>query len=173
MAWLCTCLIALNFAGYKLENRTWAAKSPEEKESVARRKAAIQESFRRELALLVDVPKQGAGNTDDGNAARKFFSNASITSRITGVNEEFIERMDVILRAIACPYEIDVTAFRRYSLETARLYQSLYPWFYMPPSVHKILIHGADIISASPLPIGTYKIVFFQSEGEYPLPPTV
>ena len=29
-----------------------------------------------------------------------------------------------------------------------------YPWYYMPPSVHKILIHGAEIITHAVLPIG-------------------
>ena len=44
--------------------------------------------------------------------------------------------------------------FREYCLETARLYVELYPWYYMPSSMHKILIHGADICEASPLPMG-------------------
>jgi hypothetical protein len=29
-----------------------------------------------------------------------------------------------------------------------------YPWFYMPPSVHKVLVHGADIVSGAILPVG-------------------
>lgn len=40
---------------------------------------------------------------------------------------------------------INIDAFDHYYTETARLYVSLYPWFYMPSSVHKILLHGADI----------------------------
>jgi hypothetical protein len=31
---------------------------------------------------------------------------------------------------------------------------SLYGWYSMPPTVHKILIHGADIIRAAIVPIG-------------------
>jgi hypothetical protein len=40
--------------------------------------------------------------------------------------------------------EIDVDAFENYGIETARLFVKLYPWYYMPSSVHKILLHGAD-----------------------------
>jgi hypothetical protein len=29
-----------------------------------------------------------------------------------------------------------------------------YPWFYMPASVHKVLVYGADIVSGALLPVG-------------------
>lgn len=49
---------------------------------------------------------------------------------------------------------INVEVFKQYALETARMSVELYGWYYMPASVHKILIHGGDIICAAPLPIG-------------------
>ena len=39
-------------------------------------------------------------------------------------------------------------------METAELYVSLYPWYYMPPTVHKVLIHGAKVIREAIVPIG-------------------
>ena len=39
-------------------------------------------------------------------------------------------------------------------MQTAEIYVALHPWFYMPSFVHKILIHGADIINHVFLPIG-------------------
>lgn len=40
-------------------------------------------------------------------------------------------------------------------METARMYVHKYEWYYMPSSVHKILIHGEKIIEHfSILPIG-------------------
>ena len=37
-------------------------------------KKTIQERFRKEIGLLVDVPKPGgSGTTNDGNTARRFF----------------------------------------------------------------------------------------------------
>ena len=53
--------------GYKRDIVKHQARTPEEKLSVAHNKRVIQESFRKELHLLVDVPKQGFGNSNDGN----------------------------------------------------------------------------------------------------------
>ena len=44
--------------------------------------------------------------------------------------------------------------FARYANDTASLYAEQYEWFYMPASMHKILIHGASIIDSFLVPIG-------------------
>jgi len=55
---------------------------------------------------------------------------------------------------MASGYEININAFQQYAMDTAKLY----PWYYMPASVHTILIHGATVIESALLPIGkTYK----------------
>lgn len=41
---------------------------------------------------------------------------------------------------------INAEKFGNYAMETARIYVSNYEWYYMPSSVHKILIHGESII---------------------------
>lgn len=51
-------------------------------------------------------------------------------------------------------FSIDIATFENYTRETAKLFVSLYPWYYMPASVHKVLLHGSAIISAAVLPIG-------------------
>lgn len=73
---------------------------------------------------------------------------------ITGVNEELITRFYAILQAISSGHEINTDKFREYAIETARLFVELYPWYYMPTSVHKLLIHGPQIIAHALLPIG-------------------
>ena len=45
---------------------------------------------------------------------------------------------------MTCGYAINAEAFKSYALDTAKLYIELYPWYYMPPSVHKLLIYGGD-----------------------------
>lgn len=40
-----------------------------------------------------------------------------------------------------------------YALETVRLFVKLYPWYYMPTSIHKLSIHGSEIIVSALLPI--------------------
>lgn len=96
----------------------------------------------------------GHGTTNNGNTARKFFKYAFQSSEITGINLELITRFGNILSCIASGYKINTNAFENYGIETARIFIKLYPWFYMPPSVHKILIHGADVIRYAILPIG-------------------
>jgi hypothetical protein len=61
---------------------------------------------------------------------------------------------------MASGYEINDQEFEKYTIDKAKLFVLLYPWFYRPPSVHKILIHGADVIRTSILPIGNCYIVF-------------
>jgi len=48
---------------------------------------------------------------------------------------------------------VNATAFDNYAKETVKLFASLYAWYYMPASVHKVLIHGSAIVFAALLPI--------------------
>lgn len=122
----------------------------------------IQNKFKSELGLLVDIVLQGKkitkqfiitcnfflcwigkGTTNDGNTARRFFKNCEKSSEITGVNLNLIKRFGTILKSMASGYEININAFQQYTMDTAKLYVKLYPWYYMPASVHKIWMHGA------------------------------
>lgn len=74
------------------------------------------------------------------------------------LNTELIKRFGAILSVIASGCEINTGAFDKYTTETARLFVNLYPWYYMPFSVHKILIPGSDVIRNAILPFGIYFI---------------
>lgn len=65
-----------------------------------------------------------------------------------------VKRFYVILQTIACNKKIDVDAIGAYARETALPFVSLYPWYYMPVSVHDTLIHGAVVLENALLPIG-------------------
>lgn len=138
---------------YRLEIKTWQAKG-ENKEIMNRRKKQIIDRLKKELGILVDQPKPGYGSTNTGNTARIFFRNASKSAEITGLNEELLQRFSIILQTISCGFEVDSDKFGMYALDTAKLYVSLYPWYCMPPSVHKVLIHGGEIVKKCVLPIG-------------------
>ena len=143
--------------GYKMENKCFQAKSPSEKESVARRKAEIKKKFREELSLVVDTPKQGFGNTNTGNTARRAFENSAVFAQITGVDEEVIIRIRNILKAVCSGYELNVVKFREYCLETSDRLIELYSWYIMPPTLHKLLEHGYQVSELLDLPIGMYS----------------
>ena len=64
--------------------------SQAEKDDVAARGKVIQEKLKKELNILIDVPKQNFGNSNDGNTARKFFENVEKVSEILGKLRQFI-----------------------------------------------------------------------------------
>ena len=105
--------------------------------------------------LIVDVPKANFGNSNDGNTSRRFFNNAETSANITGIDKNLIDRFAIILEVISSGFKIDTSKFSIYCLDTAKLYVQLYPWYPMPPTVHKILIHGPTVIEHAILPIGS------------------
>lgn len=148
------CLIHIS---YKLELKTWQARGEEAKKIVETTKRQIQERFREELGLLIDMPKQQAGNTNDGNTARKIFRAAEISSQITKIKFDIIFRFRVILETLNCGFQIDLEKFDIYVRETREMYLKEYFWYPMPVSVHKVLFHGKDIVSSFILPIGQFS----------------
>ncbi|GBO98756.1 hypothetical protein EVAR_245_1 [Eumeta japonica] len=100
------------------------------------------------------MPKANFGNTNDGNTSRRFFEDPKLSSDITGTDYELIYRLRVILETISSGYEINLEKYEKYAEETACLYVKLYPWHPMTPTLHKVLVHGSDIIKNALLPIG-------------------
>lgn len=139
---------------YRLEIKKWQARG-EDKEKVAELKKKIQKRFKIELGLNIDKPRAGgAGTSNDGNVARKFFENLDKVVDITNLDRTALERCATILQVMASGCKIDVIAFDKYCIETARLLVSLYPWYYLPASIHKVLIHGSAVIDYFHVPIG-------------------
>lgn len=152
-AWI-RCMEFLLHISYNLEIKKWSIRNPEEKLLKENRKKKVQEDFRNKLGLLIDVVKQGVGSTNDGNTARKFFEDPSITAKITGLDEEVIRKFAIILQAIASHRQCDPQKFDCFAKNLAKLVINKYGWYYMSSTVHKILFHGAEIIKHAILPIG-------------------
>ncbi|KAJ4431291.1 hypothetical protein ANN_19888 [Periplaneta americana] len=119
------CLLHL---AYKLPLEKWQARGIEQKNVVSNTKKTIQDRFKKDMGLLVDKPKPGFGNTNDGNTSRRFFENPALSASITGVDIEIIRRFNIILQVISCGHEIDVEKFRNYAFETAQLFVRKYSW---------------------------------------------
>lgn len=100
------------------------------------------------------MPKANFGNTDDGNKSRRFFEDPQIAADITGISYDVIYRLKVILETISSGYKVDPEKYDKYAKETAQLYVELYQWHPMTTTMHKILIHGAEIIKNALLPNG-------------------
>ena len=116
----------------------------------------IQREFKQKLGFIIDVPRPQGRTSNDGNTARKFFNpdNNEAVSNITGFNTNLLENFGTILTAINSGYKIHPRKFNEFAKQTSELYINKYPWYYMPASVHKILIHGAKIIENLSIPMG-------------------
>ena len=88
---------------YKMENQKFQARTEKEKLSVNLRKNLIKSKFREKLSLIVDQPKVGFGNSNDGNTSRRAFENSEIFSEISGVSTPDISERSYKKNA-RCPY---------------------------------------------------------------------
>lgn len=158
------CLVHI---AYRTDFKSVRRDTPEKKALSAAKKESIQTAFRLEMGLLIDVPKSGSGTSNDGNTARRFFEEPPKTARLLQFDKpepellpkatEIITRFSVVLKAINSGYAINVQAFRQYCMRTAELYVAAdcFGWYFMPPALHRIFLHGADIIAHAKLPVGT------------------
>ena len=102
-----------------------------------RKKGEIKDRFRAELSLLVDSPRQGFGNTNTGNTARRAFSSAEKFGDIIDVEPDIIVRLRNILKAVNSCFKLNNKKFRTYCFKTSELLVERYGWYVIPPSVHK------------------------------------
>lgn len=106
---------------YNLKFKKWqATKKGGFAELKENKKREIQQKFKEQMGLQIDFVKQGSGTTNDGNTARRFFANPSITSAITGVNKNVIQRCSTILSALSCSRDVDADKFDKYAMDTYR-----------------------------------------------------
>lgn len=117
----------------------------------------IQQELWKKLSLRVDFPKPGgAGTSNDRNTARRAFSieNQVVFAEILGLELWLVQDLHVILCVISSSLPIDSKKFGEFCQLLATRYVETYKWFYMPATLHKILIHGEEIIFRSALPMG-------------------
>jgi hypothetical protein len=139
---------------YRLSFQQWRRNKEQVEISKAQQKI-VQQQFIDRLSLRVDFPKPGgSGTSNDGNTARRAFQNYDVFSEITGVDKLLLFRFKTILCAINCQLPLNPEAFGKLVRGTAELYVRLYSWYPMPSTVHKILIHGEEIVRSCTLPIG-------------------
>ncbi|EFN87192.1 hypothetical protein EAI_06624, partial [Harpegnathos saltator] len=60
------------------------------------------------------------------------------------LNDKLLYNFKTILIALSCHLPIDPLKFQ-ICVTTAELYVKNYNWFPMPSTLHKILMHGADV----------------------------
>lgn len=86
---------------YKIPIKKWQARGKEDQSIVSQRKAEIQKKFKERCGLIVDKPKPGFGNSNDGNTTSRFFQNPNVSSKITGVDVSLIKQIHIIMVVVA------------------------------------------------------------------------
>lgn len=121
------------------------------------RKRKIQQALKNKIGILVDVVKPGSGTTNSGNTARRFFDkrNRSIIAKTLDIDAKLISRLSTILEVISSNKNIKTDRFKEYCDKTADKWVEFYPWKFMTPTVHKVLIHGSSIIESLGSNIGS------------------
>ena len=109
------------------------------------------------MSLLVNKPKaNSSGSTDDGNTARRAFNQPELFARITNVDQSLIHNFKIILISLTCQQVLDLEKFETFCFDTANLYMTKYPWFRIPATIHKVLIHAKQFFENSVLPAGYF-----------------
>src|SRR5205814_6828983 len=124
LAWIRSFEFILHLS-YKLVIKEWQARGEGKKAKVSENKRKIQAEFKSKLGLIVDKPKPGYGSSNDGNTARRFFQNPSISSQVTGVDEDLINRFGVILITFSSGYAINIDLFKKYCLKLPKKFVNL------------------------------------------------
>jgi hypothetical protein len=141
--------------GYKQDIKKFKAQSPEEKTKKDAREVRVKKAFMTELGLTVDQRREGGfGNTNTGNVAHKALENYVTTAQICGVSPMLVSNLDTIRRILSSAFAIDSQAFHSFCRETLDLYMADAGWYQIPPTLHRVLVHGHAIIEATPLNIG-------------------
>ena len=141
---------------YRLPFKKWSIKKGSSNQIIAEeKKRAIKEKLKKRIGITIETPKHGFGSSHTGNMARTFFKNYKTTATITGFDESLMERLYIILLTLNSGFFINAAKFKEYAIETAKKYLKLYgDWYHMPVSMHRMLLHGSDIINALPISIG-------------------
>jgi hypothetical protein len=122
-----------------------------------RMKQHIKVQAEKEIGIKIFQVRQGGGTSNTGNVARRAFREADIFARLCGVPVEMVTLLRTIWTLLACPYAIDADKFEALCKRFLELYfdpANEVNWYKLPPTVHKIMIHGPDIIRKSPVPVG-------------------
>ena len=87
---------------------------------------------------------------------KRSFCVAQVFADVTGVDVDVIKNLHTILAVIHCGRQVDWEKFHDFAVSTYRDVVKKYPWYYLPASVHSMLLHGAPIMSVLALPPAYY-----------------
>lgn len=82
---------------YKLKSKKYGVTRTEEELATEKaRTVNIQDKFKEQLHLLIDMPTQNFGSTNDGNASRKVFKNYKLSAEILELDERIVKNLQIL-----------------------------------------------------------------------------
>ena len=104
------------------------------------RKEEIQQDLFQAFGIKVGVPNaNGAGNSNNGNCARRAFENPREFARILDLDADLVSELKTVLVCISSRYQINPLPFKRFCRSISEHYIRLYPWYPMSATLHKVL----------------------------------
>ena len=111
---------------YRMDLEKWRV-CKEDKAILQQKKLHIQQKLRDEIGLIVNVPQSsGLGSSNDGNTARRFFSDSERISEILAVDLDLLISFRTIWITISSGYSIDPDRFESYCENAAKRFVRLY-----------------------------------------------
>jgi hypothetical protein len=92
-----------------------------------------------------------------GNVARKSFGNCDVFAECLGFDneeKELISKMHTILMCFSCHFRISVNKFKEFCRDFFHLWVKKFAWHPMSSTLHKLIVHGHQIIQHSSIPLG-------------------
>ena len=134
----------------------WKSLTEAEEKLIAQETTEVKEKMWNAFKVRINEPRQGGvGTSDTGNIARRVLNNPKLLAKTLDLDEELIKRVSNILTKIRSHNRVkSLKAFKEYCTKTYKMFLTLYPWYKVPVSLHRMLAHGSDYMEALPLPIG-------------------
>jgi hypothetical protein len=142
--------------GYRQDfKKSHEKRTEKENKQMSDREKKVKAEFKEKLGLIVDQRRDGGSlNTTTGNVARIASENAEITAEIYNVPVQLVKNLKLIWGTMASGFAIDLKKFDEQCKETETIYHQSVGWYNIPPTIHKVLRHGKDLIENCALPIG-------------------
>ena len=120
----------------------------EVKKAVSNVKKQYENLFWIECKAAIDYINPGYSSSTTGPNVQKAVKNPSTCATILNLDLEFVESIFYLCKALRSKGKPDMNLWKSKSLYVIDLYSALYSKFYnMTPSLHKILVHGCEMIS--------------------------
>lgn len=154
----------------KMEIDNMDNKSAEDKTKKAERRLLFKETLKlykenllkelyKQTGLQISRLIQGKGTTNSGNVSRSFFKKYTVISQITGIDEQFLKKLYIILICTSTSrYTLNSSTFNPFAKEVYMEYLEKYGSVHkMCPTLHKLLRHAGEISDYFKLPISIFS----------------